>query len=803
MTAPATHPIPTAYSLFSMGFLTIVAIILLSGVGLIVRHYPVSGWWLTLGLTGYAILLWRYPGLWLAILPIALCILDLAPWTGWFFIEETDFLLVITLVVGYLQLARVPPVRRLAQPAGLILTLYALALIVSLIRGLSPLSSPDFSALASYDSPYNSLRVAKGVLWALLLLPLLRRSLTVENRDRYLLPGLLLGLAGIALVVIIERASFPGLMDFASDYRATGPFSATHTGGAALDGALALLMPFSFWWLFQATRPLAIAWAVALLGIGVYAVMATFSRGLYLGFAASVIVMGLGLLLNGPHDKRWRLLLALVPLMLLSAYLLSQVFSTGGYRTLTAAILLLIGAVFIATAQRPLPKAALIGWAIGITAGSELLLWSLFPKGVYVGFTLAALACAAGILLVMLKRRETGVALGIAGVLGMAIGTALVAQHWGGQPALHNALPAIGLSFGLIAVNAQTRLWRWGRSTLISIGFLAVVLGISIPVVGNYQMGERFSQVQQNWQERMHHWRSSLRMMDNDGLTALFGMGIGKFPVTYFWKNPTGEFPGSLRYETEGDNTFLRLGGPRHPRGYGEALRVGQRVDVPANTVLYTLSLRARSPAGNAELEVALCQKWLLYPFNCSGRALRISNPDWRNFEVVLKTDQFAFGPWYAYRPIQLNLANTSQGVLDIDNIRLQPPAAGADLIANGDFSQGNARWFFTSDRHHLPWHAKNIGLNLLFDQGWIGLMLFGLLTFLGLLAALRQARRGDRLALAALAGLLGFLLVGLFDSLLDVPRLALLYLLVLFGALLEPGPPMPSTNHSRVQAAT
>lgn len=802
MTAPATHPIATAYNLFSMGFLTIVAITLLLGVGLIVRHYPFSGWWLALGLTGYAILLWRWPGSWLAALPIALSIFDPAPWTGWFFVEETDFLLIVTLVVGYLQLARIQPVCRLGCSAGLVLTLYALALIISLIRGMLPLTLPDFNALANYDSPYNSLRVAKSVLWALLLLPLLRRSLNVENRDRYLLPGLLLSLAGVALVVIIERASFPGLMDFSSDYRATGPFSATHTGGAALDGALALLLPFSFWWLFQATRPLTIALAVALLGIGAYAVMATFSRGLYLGFAASVIVMGLGLLLNGSRDKRWRLLLALVPLMLLSTYLLSQVFSTGGYRTLTAAILLLVGAVFIATAQRPLPKAALIGWAIGITTGSELLLWSLFPKGVYVGFALAALVCAVGILLTMLKRRETGIALGIAGFLGMALGTALIAEYWGGQPALRNALPAVGLSFGLVAVNVQARLWRWGRPTLTSIGFLAIVLGISIPVVGNYQMGERFSQVQQNWQDRIQHWQSGLYMMNPDWPTALFGMGIGKFPVTYFWKNPTGEFPGSLRYETEGDNVFLRLGGPRHPRGYGEALRVSQRVNAQANT-LYTLSLRARSPTGNAELEVALCQKWLLYPFNCSGRALQINNPDWRNFEVILKTDQFAIGPWYAYHPVQLNLANASRGTLDLDNIRLQELAAGADLIANGGLSQGNARWFFTSDRHHLPWHIKNIGLNLLFDQGWIGLTLFGLLTFLGLLASLRQARRGNRLALAVLAGLLGFLLVGLFDSLLDVPRLALLYFLVLFSVLLKPDPSVPSANHSRVHAAT
>ena len=65
------------------------------------------------------------------------------------------------------------------------------------------------------------------------------------------------------------------------------------------------------------------------------------------------------------------------------------------------------------------------------------------------------------------------------------------------------------------------------------------------------------------------------------------------------------------------------------------------------------------------------------------------------------------------------------------------------------------------------------------------------------------QGRTIFALALATLAALLGFLIVGLFDSLLDVPRLTLLYFLVLFSTLLEPAPPALSTNHPRVQAAT
>ena len=50
-------------------------------------------------------------------------------------------------------------------------------------------------------------------------------------------------------------------------------------------------------------------------------------------------------------------------------------------------------------------------------------------------------------------------------------------------------------------------------------------------------------------------------------------------------------------------------------------------------------------------------------------------------------------------------------------------------LIRNGDFSKGADYWFFKT-HSHLPWHIKNLWVEVLFDQGW-----FGLATFVGLLA--------------------------------------------------------------------
>jgi len=106
----------------------------------------------------------------------------------------------------------------------------------------------------------------------------------------------------------------------------------------------------------------------------------------------------------------------------------------------------------------------------------------------------------------------------------------------------------------------------------------------------------------------------------------------------------------------------------------------------------------------------------------------------------------------------------------------------GRDLIANGDFERGGDDWFFKAG-DHLPWHVKNLWVHLLFEQGWVGLVLFNAILILGLARLARAGWRGEGRAYVLLAALAGMLTVGMFDSLLDAPRLAaLLCLLMLVG---------------------
>lgn len=87
-----------------------------------------------------------------------------------------------------------------------------------------------------------------------------------------------------------------------------------------------------------------------------------------------------------------------------------------------------------------------------------------------------------------------------------------------------------------------------------------------------------------------------------------------------------------------------------------------------------------------------------------------------------------------------------------------------------------------------MPWHIKNMAAHVLFDQGLVGLCLLALLVASALWRVVLGPARTHPLAAGVAGGLAGFLVVGLFDSLLDIPRVAFLfYFLVLIGLSLQP----------------
>jgi hypothetical protein len=763
-------------------------------------HYPFHATWLAPILLIYAGLLgWRVQ-LCLFALPALLPVLDLAPWTGWFFIEEIDLMLLLTAAFAYWKMNVFTPSARLPACAWACIAVITLAYLIGIWRGLMPLPALDANSFTDYLSPYNSLRVGKSWLWAIVLLPILLRCAgpNLVNIERYFIPGMLSGLALVSCAAIWERWIFPGLMNFSSDYRTTAPFSGMHTGGAALDGYLALSLPLLSIWLLERQSRFKVAAAIALLAAGGYAGLSTFSRGLYAAYACSVAIIAT--LLTHPlllarklKKTSWGKVARLagsIGTLLLIAYALIDVFSSAGYRGFAATLTVLLASAALATmrmAWKLWPTTLLCSIAIEVTLGSLLSLneaASGMFKPPYLLFIVSSLAFAGA----LVGHRMVAALIAF---WCLALSTLWIASHWGGMAALRPSALIVAIASGLIAVNtiARTPLWRIDGASLTLAGAVAILLALMIPFSASYYAVERFGSSRGDLEGRVRHWTQVLGIMDGDRLTQVFGMGLGKFPVTYRWRNPMGELPASISYLDDINNRHLRLFAPEYPAGYGEVLRLLQRLPIRANT-WYMLAFDVRRTDDRSWLNIAICERLLLYPQNCVSVPLGVlpPGPHWQRHMLRLASANLGAGNWLARAPTQIEVAvGGSHTFIDMDNISLREENSGVELIRNGTFSDGNDGWFFSSDRHHLPWHAKNLALNLYFELGWLGLLSFFSLLLYAIAHLLAQTGHAGIRAGTYLAALVGFQVVGLFDSLLDVPRLALLFYLLLFVALMLP----------------
>lgn len=313
---------------------------------------------------------------------------------------------------------------------------------------------------------------------------------------------------------------------------------------------------------------------------------------------------------------------------------------------------------------------------------------------------------------------------------------------------------------------------RRGASVLI----LLVAAAVALPVISGSFIQSRFAQSGTDLGIRLAHWKSALAMIGADGYSKIFGMGLGTFPATYYLQNPQGIRPGNYRFEREDGNPFLRL----NP---GASYFIGQKADVLAAThYVLSLDLRSISPSP-AKLAIHLCEKHVLYSFRC--QALQFASipgrPGWEHRELIFTSGEVGRDG----RPAVLSFASPGTPVaIDVDNVHLTAPD-GSELLANGSFRDGADRWFFTTD-NGWPWRVENLWLQVLFEQGWLGVTLLGLLVVRQLYRLVGPVRRGDLFALGLLASLAGVLTVGLFGSVLESPRLAMMFFVLIFASELH-----------------
>ena len=770
---------------------------------------------------------WERRAAWLIGLPALLPLCNLYPWSGWIAFEEFDLLVLGVAAGGFARLANRPT--RLAgmsardrPPAGMsaasivALALFLASVAISALRGIADAGGFHFGWYQGYHEPLNSVRLAKPFVWALLLWPLWQSASRTDaaRSNARLGIGLVLGLTLAAIAAIWERLAYAGLLNFSSSYRTSALFWEMHVGGAAIDGFLALTLPFAVREVLVARTRLRWATAAGATMLGGYACLSTFSRALYVA-----VPIGLGVLVWLHSTRRQRLAATaqhaidreskggfVSGAVLLAGFVAAAawMFPTSGYRGMLALLGACAGVLALPRWLRGLGARE---WIVASAAGGLLaaVAWLAsiaLPKGAYLAYgasaallatALAAASAGAG------RNDRTGrapVYVALAACIALLATLVMVARHWGGHPGLDRAWPVgAGLLFGLVFASRRRLPWwpealRWQSGVWGAMVMAAGVVGVFAG--GNY-MSERFAGGNTpDIGGRMHNWRLGLAALDTP-LDWAFGNGLGRFPAHYALALATTDRrPGDYRRIADAEGSRLALGAGTHPLGWLELLRISQGVASPGVPATVRLEVRA---AGTAQLHFEVCEKHLLYSEACLAKTLMAPRAPgrWQTLEVGLEGPRPTTGAWYAPKRIVFAFGVANQGErVEVRRLHLAGPD-GRNLLANGSFDDGLAHWYFTSDGYQMPWHIEGLLTNALFDQGLVGVAL--LITLLG--GALWRLARGHArdhpLAPAVAAALVGCALLALFTSVTDVPRVAcLFYFLLILGHGLR-SPPAPS----------
>jgi hypothetical protein len=329
--------------------------------------------------------------------------------------------------------------------------------------------------------------------------------------------------------------------------------------------------------------------------------------------------------------------------------------------------------------------------------------------------------------------------------------------------------------------------WRAPAGALLALALVTEVVAV---VAGGSFLVERLAQTTLDAGGRIAHWRHGLRVLDSP-LDVALGIGLGRLPARYAAADVQREFSGAIRWVATPQGVRPRLEGPAVVDEIGGLYALTQRVPhVPG--ARYVVSLQARSQArsqalraGAAEAPAArlwlrVCERHLLYDARCQEALVTLPPPEAvATLDVPLDGPAFDAQPWWPARRALLSIAVYDAGTAALlERVQLRA-GGGADLLQHGDFARGAARWFPSAQAWYVPWHIDNLYLELLIERGAAGALALLALAGLALQRLLDAAWHGDALAPFLAAALAGVALVGAVSSVLDVPRVALVAMLV------------------------
>jgi len=328
-----------------------------------------------------------------------------------------------------------------------------------------------------------------------------------------------------------------------------------------------------------------------------------------------------------------------------------------------------------------------------------------------------------------------------------------------------------GLAAGLMVVifgTLRMRSARPGPRWIALVGLTVAVLAVAVPILSGGFAQQRLGRTAEDFAFRQSHWARALDLMDDGVLAAVAGMGFGRYPSVYLWNDVGPKSPGTYQIMREDDDPFLRLGS-------GESVFLEQMVNVKPGTN-FRVSARLRQAQEDAGLSAPLCEKALLYSFECVWNQLK---PDalvsgWQVVSVDEASGRVGASGRWPHGSVKLSLYNPGKSVIDVDDVSLVV-SEDREMVVNGDFSDGVERWLFVTDQD-LAWHIHEQWVEIYFAQGLLGvvailILLAGVTRVLG-----PEVLAGHVWATGFAAALAGFLTVGLLGSTMDTARLMMLF---------------------------
>ena len=214
---------------------------------------------------------------------------------------------------------------------------------------------------------------------------------------------------------------------------------------------------------------------------------------------------------------------------------------------------------------------------------------------------------------------------------------------------------------------------------------------------------------------REENWIGGLALRDDSLASVLFGTGLGTYPRIVLTRKPEGRFP-----------QFRRRRGRRLPlfcRCTPVCLYISGKRFEYSQTSNIDFLWRCDRPMEKGVLTAILCEKCSFIRQIAATRHLASTFLE----DGRISASDRERRPGRAHDPRVAETASRIEFVRSrtrkYDRNRPYPDAgpAGRDILANGDFSRGTERWYFTDDQHMI-WRIENQYLMSFFEGRGVGL---------------------------------------------------------------------------------